>query len=449
MKNFLEIVYHSIHILLIKNGAILKKYLYLYLLTFSVFCYSGDYDFSNYTKFLSKEIKNGNFPGFVTLIYKNGKVIFSDSRGFADIEDNISLNEDSLFRIYSMTKPITGAALMILVEQGKVALSDPVAKYIPEFKNTLVFNKKTKELEKLDRQVTLLDLATHSSGLTYSFVDKGEIKQIYDEEKIYPYYFLDNVSLERPAKKSYPDICTLSEKVATLPLVHQPGEKWTYSIGMDILGCVIERVSNLSFGNFLKKNIFDPLGMKDTFFEVPNSKQNRMINLYAHKKGFKRYGVETPDMKNTKNKKLFLLDPKENSFFFQKVSIEDGGSGLVSTANDYLKFATMLLNKGSLNGRKILNPKTVEIMTSNQAEKKAKPFNFDAFGMGVTIGVALDAKKMRMKRGDNSFFWGGAASTDFWVDPSNDLIFISMSQVLGSPNIDRKIERLVYKALGI
>ena len=427
----------------------MKKYLLLLLITFSIFSYSEDYDFSNYTKFLSKEIKNGNFPGFVTLIYKNGKVIFSDTRGFADIEDRLALNEDSLFRIYSMTKPITGAALMILVEQGKVSLSDPVAKYIPEFKNTMVLNSKTNQLEKLDREVTILDLATHSSGLTYSFVDRGKIKEIYDQEKIYPYYFLDNISLERPAKKSYADICTLSEKVASLPLVHQPGEKWTYSIGMDILGCVIERASNLSFGEFLKKNIFDPLGMEDTFFKVPNSKQNRMIDLYAHKKGFKRYGVETPDMRNTKNKKLFLLDPKEDSFFFQKVSIEDGGSGLVSTANDYLKFATMLLNKGSYNGRKILNPETVEIMTSNQSEKKAKPFKVDAFGQGVTIGVALNAKKMRMKRGDNSFFWGGAASTDFWVDPANDLIFVSMSQVLGSPNIDRKLERLVYKALGI
>ena len=427
----------------------MKKYFYLCLFTFSIFSFSADFDFSGYTNFLDKEINRGNFPGFVTLVYKDGKVIFSDSRGFADIDDSIALNEDSLFRIYSMTKPITGAALMILVEQGKVSLSDPVAKYIPEFKNTKVLNSKTNQLEKLDREVTLLDLATHSSGLTYSFVDRGKIKEIYDQEKIYPYYFLDNVSLERPAKKSYPDICTLSEKVATLPLVHQPGEKWTYSIGMDILGCVIERVSNLSFGEFLKKNIFDPLGMEDTFFEVPNSKQNRMIDLYAHKKGFKRYGVETPDMSNIKNKNLFLLDPKEDSFFFQKVSIEDGGSGLVSTANDYLKFATMLLNKGSYNGRKILNPETVEVMTSNQSEKRAKPFKVDAFGQGVTVGVALNAKKMRMKRGDNSFFWGGAASTDFWVDPENDLIFVSMSQVLGSPNIDRKLERLLYKALGI
>ncbi len=179
----------------------MKKYFYLTLLFLSIFSFSADYDFSGYTKYLNKEINKGNYPGFVTLIYQNGEIIFSDTRGFSDIEEQVPLNEDSLFRIYSMTKPITGAALMVLVEQGKVSLSDPVEKYIPEFKNTKVFNKKTKQLENLDRSITLLDLATHSSGLTYSFIDKGKIKEIYDQEKIYPYYFLDNVSLERPAKK--------------------------------------------------------------------------------------------------------------------------------------------------------------------------------------------------------------------------------------------------------
>ena len=272
----------------------MKKIICLCAIILSGFIYSEDLDFSKYTSYLSKEISRGNYPGFVTLIYKDGEIIFSDTRGFSDIESQTPLKEDSLFRIYSMSKPITGAALMILVEEGKVSLSDPVEKYIPEFKNTKVFNKKNKSFEDLERPITLLDLATHSSGLTYSFVDKGKIKEIYDQEEIYPYYFLDNVSLERPAKKSYPNVCSFSEKVASLPLVHQPGDKWTYSIGMDILGCVIERASNQSFGSFLKANIFDPLGMNDTFFEVPKSKQNRMIDLYAHKKGFKEYGLNTP-----------------------------------------------------------------------------------------------------------------------------------------------------------
>ena len=426
----------------------MKKIICLCAFILSGFICSEDLDFSKYTSYLSKEISKGNYPGFVTLIYKDGEIIFSDTRGFSDIESQTPLKEDSLFRIYSMSKPITGAALMILVEEGKVSLSDPVEKYIPEFKNTKVFNKKNKSFEDLERPITLLDLATHSSGLTYSFVDKGKIKEIYDQEEIYPYYFLDNVSLERPAKKSYPNVCSFSEKVASLPLVHQPGDKWTYSIGMDILGCVIERASNQSFGSFLKVNIFDPLGMNDTFFEVPESKRDRMIDLYAHKKGFKEYGLNTPESKSKKNK-LFLIDPKEKSFFFQKASIEDGGSGLVSTASDYLKFATMLLNKGSLDGKDILKPETVSIMTSNQVEKKAKPFKFDSFGMGVTVGIALDSKKMRMKRGNDSFFWGGAARTSFWVDPINNLVFVNMSQVLGSPEIGNKIEKLVYKALDL
>ncbi len=168
----------------------MKKYFYLCILTFSIFSFSADYDFSSYTKFLNKEINKGNYPGFVTLIYQNGEIIFSDTRGFSDIDEQIPLNEDSLFRIYSMTKPITGAALMVLVEQGKVSLSDAVEKYIPEFKNTKVYNKKTKQLETLTRSITLLDLATHSSGLTYSFIDKGKIKEIYDQESIYPILLL-------------------------------------------------------------------------------------------------------------------------------------------------------------------------------------------------------------------------------------------------------------------
>lgn len=410
--------------------------------------FGSQYDFSGYTDFLDKQIKRGNFPGFVTLISKNGEIIFSDTRGFSDIEDSVPLKEDSLFRIYSMTKPITGVALMILVERGKINLLDPVEKYIPEFKNTKVYDKKSKSFIDLDRSITLLDLATHSSGLTYSFVDKGKIKEIYEQEKIYPYYVQDNIFTTASFEKAYKNVCSFSEKVASLPLVHQPGQKWTYSIGMDILGCVIERASKTKFSLFLQENIFDPLEMKDTFFQVPENKTYRMTNLYGHKKGFKEYGISLPKEIKAQKQKLVLIDDRNNSFFYQKPSIEDGGSGLVSSASDYLKFATMLLNKGSLKGKKILGEKYFTIMVSNQVEKKAKPFKFDPFGMGVTVGIALDAKKMRLKRGNNSFFWGGAASTDFWVDPSNEIVFVNMSQSLGSPEILNKIEKLVYKSIG-
>ena len=425
----------------------LYKKLTLLLILFSSLLISKNYDFSSYTDFLDKEIKKGNFPGFVTLIYKNGEVIFSDNRGFSDIEEGTPLNKDSLFRIYSMSKPVTGVALMILIERGIISLDDPVYKFIPEFKNTKVYDKKNKSIIDLKRPIKIVDLATHSSGLTYSFVDKGKIKEIYEKENIYPYYVQDNIFNVESFEKSYKDVCSFSEKVASLPLVHQPGAKWTYSIGMDILGCVIERASNMKFGEFLQKNIFDPLEMNDTFFQVPADKMNRMTNLYGHKNGFKRYGITLPKEIKKQKKKLVLVDHRKNSFFYQKPSIEDGGSGLVSTASDYLKFAKMLLNKGSLNGIRVLKEGSVETMVSNQVEKKAKPFKFDPFGMGVTIGVALNAKKMRMKRGDNSFFWGGAASTDFWVDPLNNLIFINMSQSLGSPEILNKMEKLIYKSI--
>ena len=162
----------------------LYKKLTLLLILFSSLLISKDYDFSSYTDFLDKEIKKGNFPGFVTLIYKNGEVIFSDNRGFSDIEEGTPLNKDSLFRIYSMSKPVTGAALMILIERGIISLDDPVYKFIPEFQNTKVYDKKNKSIIDLKRPIKIIDLATHSSGLTYSFVDKGKIKEIYEKENI-------------------------------------------------------------------------------------------------------------------------------------------------------------------------------------------------------------------------------------------------------------------------
>ena len=178
----------------------------------------------------------------------------------------------------------------------------------------------------MKRPIKIIDLATHSSGLTYSFVDKGKIKEIYEKENIYPYYVQDNIFNVESFEKSYKDVCSFSEKVASLPLVHQPGAKWTYSIGMDILGCVIERVK-CEIWEFLQKNIFDPLEMNDTFFQVPADKMNRMTNLYGHKNGFKRYGITLPKEIKKQKKKLVLVDNRKIAFFI-KTSIEDGGSGI-------------------------------------------------------------------------------------------------------------------------
>lgn len=344
-----------------------------------------------------------------------------------------------------MTKPVTGVALMIAVDQGLLKLSDPVSKYIPEFKDTKVLLKNN-ETESLKRDITLLDLATHTSGLAYSFSIKGELQDIYLKEKIYPYYALDTLNDDIKPEKFYKNICSFSKKVASVPLAHQPGEKWTYSIGMDILGCVIEKASNMTFGEFLKSNLFDPLNMKDTFFKVPEEKRQRMTNLYAHHKAFKAFSIELPEYLKGKKPKLYLVDSLENSLYYKDITVEDGGSGLVSTADDYLNFADMLLNKGVFNGKKILSSESYKVLISNQLNENNS--RFSGFGMGITLGIALDSKKIRLRRGDNSFFWGGAAKTKFWVDPENNLTVVHMTQLIGTPrDLTNKIDKLIYKEI--
>ena len=420
-------------------------YISFILFSFSVSGENESYNFSSLSKFLNKEISKGRYPGFLTLIKKDGKVIYQDVSGFNDVKNKTPLQRDSLFRIYSMTKPVTGVALMIAVDQGLLKLSDPVSKYIPEFKDTRVLLRGNKT-ESLKRDITLLDLATHTSGLAYTFSIKGELQDIYLKEKIFPYYALDTLDDDIKPEKLYENICSFSKKVASVPLAHQPGEKWTYSIGMDILGCVIEKASNMTFGDFLKSNLFDPLNMKDTFFKVPEEKRQRMTNLYAHHNAFKAFSIELPDNLKGKKPKMHLVDSLENSLYYKDVTVEDGGSGLVSTGDDYLNFADMLLNKGVFNGKKILSSESYKVLISNQLNENNS--RFSGFGMGITLGIALDSKKIRLRRGDNSFFWGGAAKTKFWVDPENNLTVVHMTQLIGTPrDLTNKIDKLIYKEI--
>ena len=420
-------------------------YISFILFSFSVSGENESYNFSSLSKFLNKEISKGRYPGFLTLIKKDGKVIYQDVSGFSDVKNKTPLQRDSLFRIYSMTKPVTGVALMIAVDQGLLKLSDPVSKYIPEFKDTRVLLRGNKT-ESLKRDITLLDLATHTSGLAYTFSIKGELQDIYLKEKIFPYYALDTLDDDIKPEKLYENICSFSKKVASVPLAHQPGEKWTYSIGMDILGCVIEKASNMTFGDFLKSNLFDPLNMKDTFFKVPEEKQQRMTNLYAHHNAFKAFSIELPDNLKGKKPKMHLVDSQENSLYYKDITVEDGGSGLVSTGDDYLNFADMLLNKGVFNGKKILSSESYKVLISNQLNENNS--RFSGFGMGITLGIALDSKKIRLRRGDNSFFWGGAAKTKFWVDPENNLTVVHMTQLIGTPrDLTNKIDKLIYKEI--
>ena len=319
-------------------------------------------------------LKNGKFPGFVSAVARKGKVVHYETVGFADVETGESLKKDSLFRIYSMSKPITGVALMILLEEGKVRLNDPVSLYIPEFAETkvLVVNDDgTTELVEQTKKMTLRDLATHTSGLAYDFTANKQLAKIYREKKLSPYFSVSNITKESlasgmlTADKPFKDICNFAETLAKeAPLMHQPGANYTYSVGMDVLGCIVERASGKRFDKFLEEKIFIPLNMKDTFFSIPESKRDRFTSLYANITDFRQY---FPDLDASLPKELTMLrvESKQRSAYYEEATVFDGGSGLVSSTEDYLKFAQMLLNGGKLGDQRIISRKSVELMSGN------------------------------------------------------------------------------------
>ena len=410
-------------------------------------------------------LKNGKFPGFVSAVARKGKVVHYETIGFADLETGESLKKDSLFRIYSMSKPITGVALMILLEEGKLRLNDPVSLYIPEFGKTqvLVVNEDgTTTLIDQTKVMTIRDLATHTSGIAYDFTANKALAKIYRENELSPYFSINTPTKETlvsgmiSSEKTFKDICSFAEALASkAPLMHQPSERYTYSMGMDVLGCIIERVSGVQFDEFLNTRIFKPLNMQDTFFSVPESKRDRFTTLYAEVKDLKTF---MPDMGDSIPDDLTMLrvDGKQNSAYFKEATVFDGGSGLVSSTEDYLKFAQMLLNGGKLGDQRILSRKSVELMSGNHLPDT---FSSDAYletaggyrrgaGIGLTVGLLTDPAKAGQYGSKGMFFWGGAASTIFWIDPEEELVAVLMTQVLGSSELLRETySALVYQAI--
>ena len=452
-----------------------KKLIIISSFVFSISIFSSSYEASqagmSYERLekiaptLSEHIKEGRFPGFITAVARKGRVVHFETQGFSDIEKQIPLQKDSLFRIYSMSKPITGVALMILIEEGKVRLNDPVSLYIPEFAETkvMVMNQDGSfTTEKLDREITIRDLATHTSGIAYSFTANEALQAIYEKEKLSPYFFIDNLDTAKigdsvviKSEKSFPDICTFSEGLASkAPLMHQPGEKYTYSMGMDVLGCVIERASGKTFDIFLEERIFGPIGMKDTSFFVPESKKDRFTSLYAYPGDLREL---IPGMKGKIPEDLLMIkiDDRSYSPYLAKASVFDGGSGLVSTTEDYLKFAQMLLNGGKLGDVRILSRKSVELLSSNHLRKEVlnrtgtdDDYVTEGIGFGITVGVITDTGLTGQYGSNGMYFWGGAASTIFWIDPAEELVAVAMTQLLASPwPLRETFSALVYQSI--
>ena len=338
--------------------------------------------------------------GASVMIARKGKVCFFETYGMMDIERNKVMKEDTIFRIYSMSKAITSAAVMQLVEQGKIDLHAPVKNYLPEFANLKVFNKGKPKPVKHD--LTTAHLLTHTSGTLYGAGgDYGKLLK------------------QANAMNKEHELKTMAKKLASVPLAFEPGTDWAYGTSIDVLGYLVEVVSKQNFDDYLKEHIFEPLDMVDTSFYVPAAKLDRFAaNYNSNGKG-----------------KLTLKDDPEKSRYLKKPTLLSGGGGLVSTMSDYMKFLLCIHNKGTLNGQRILEEKTVDLMVNNQVSKQVGWIKFgkqvrDGIGYGYGFSVTEKLSKFDPDRKVGDYGWGGAASTHYWVSPEDDLVVITMEQTM-------------------
>ena len=379
---------------------------------------------------LSEEyVKSNKVPGIVTMVSRNGKIVYYEAFGNRGADDQSKMKKDDLFRIYSMTKTITAVAAMQLYEEGKFHLNDPVTKFIPEFENIKVLNDKGVVVSS-EKKMTMQQLLTHTAGFSYGFNPNDMVDQKYGEAKLWESKDLDD----------------FTEKIAALPLKFEPGTKWHYSIAVDLTGLIVERLSGKSLEDYFQDHIFNPLGMKDTFFEVPKNKSDRFLpNHYFDA--------------STKSPKTLPIDPNSAMSNYEKVSLYSGGGGLVSTAMDYMIFTECLRNGGIYNGKRILGPKTVQFMTKNHlegsltntvnsGENPLSKAQSDGFGFGLGFGIVTNSTNNRVIGSDGEYNWGGAAGTVFWIDPVEDLVVVSMIQLMGSPwSLREDLKVATYQSL--
>ena len=382
---------------------------------------------------MQQAVDQKQIAGIVTILARHGKVIDYRTYGERDMASGAPMTRDVIFRDYSMTKPVTGVAMMILYEQGKWLPSDPIAKYIPEFAHLKVYkgvggDGKTILVDP-DHAPTMRELMSHTAGFTYGFFGDTPVDHMYRDA-----HLLESENLQE-----------FIEKLSKLPLLYQPGKGWTYSMSMDIEGYIVEKLSGQTLPDFMSDQIFKPLGMKDAGFYVPADKRTRFSSVYT----------------TGPNGELIVAaaSPSGRAADYSAVpSMPSGGGGMVSTGADYYRFAQMLLNGGQLDGKRILAPATVKLMTSNHvpAELLTGQYSIGSLvirpgmGYGYNCGVEFDPPEANLPTGKGTFFWDGAAGTWFWVDPTSDVVFIGMIQrMLGpaSPPLEYESRAVVYGAL--
>ena len=371
----------------------------------------------------------GKLNGTVALIIRNGKIVYHKAFGYDDLAKTKPMRTDMIFRIASQTKAITSTAVMILYEEGKFLLDDPISKYIPEFTKPVVLDKfneadSSYTTVPAKREITIRDLLTHTSGIGYAQIGSKESNAIYYKAGV-----TSGIGVPIGLRLS-----TDMKKLAKLPLMHQPGEKWTYGLNTDVLGYLVEVISGQPLDEFFRKRIFEPLGMNDTYFYLPSSKYGRLVSLYKEEDG----KLVQPSEIDQNGK--FIIDyPKKEGTYFS------GGAGLSSTALDYAIFLQMLLNGGEYNGRRILSRNTVRMMTMNQIGDLSLGAN--KFGLGFSITTEKGSSLIPTPEG--VFDWGGAFSTTYWADPKEKLIGIIYRQLWGTTqrDIPNKFKVLVYQAI--
>ncbi|CAG9167959.1 hypothetical protein LMG23992_00969 [Cupriavidus laharis] len=385
-------------------------------------------------------VATGKLPGALIQVWRRGELALNSVLGLADRERQVPLAQDSIFRIYSMTKPVTSVAVMMLVEECKIALDDPVSKYIPAWENLGVHVggfMESFQTRPAARPMLVVDLLRHTSGLTYGFQQNTNVDAAYRKLK------LGELATEGTLDE-------MIEKLATLPLEFSPGEAWNYSVSTDVLGYLVGKVSGMPFETFLKERIFDPLGMVDTAFHVPEDKASRFCACYA---------VGALGSKVISERGPMLQDDPRTSPYLKPPSFISGGGGLVSTAADYMRFARMLLQGGELDGVRLLGPKTLKLMTANHlpggvdlprlSRSMFSEATYDGVGFGLGFATTVTPATTLIPGSAGDFFWGGAASTFFWVDPQEDLIGLFLTQLLPSSAypVRRQLRTLVYSAI--
>ena len=350
-------------------------------------------------------VNDKKVAGATVVVARKGKIAFFETFGMMDIEAKKPMAKDAILRFYSMSKPITSVALMMLYEEGKIKLDEAVSKYVPQFKGLKVYAESGNVDAK--RPMTVRDLLRHTSGLTYGFFGDTAVDKMYREKAAFNWEG---------------DLEDMVDTLGEIPLLYQPGTKWHYSVSTDVCGYLVEKVSGQPLDKFFRMRIFKPLGMKDTAFHVPAEKVDRFAACYSLA--------------------LIVSDNPATSRYLKKPAMRSGGGGLVSTATDYVRFCQMLLNKGELDGKRILKTETVEMMTKNQLPKGVSRGDTGGFGLGFSVRT----EEGKFPKGE--YGWGGMASTHFWISPKHDLAVVALSQRIPfSGQLENTVKPIIYDSI--